>query len=37
MIWDHDKYWKASPRSTLKDFNDDLTIFYDLDEIFNKI
>ena len=37
MIWDHDKYWKASPRSTLKDFNNDLTIFYDLDEILNKI
>ena len=37
MIWDHDKYWKASPGSTLKGFNNDLTIFYDLDEIFNKI
>ena len=37
MIWDHDKYWKASPGSTLRDFNNGLTIFYDLDEIFNKI
>ena len=37
MIWDHDKYWEASPGSTLKGFNNGLTIFYDLDEIFNKI
>ena len=37
MIWDHDKYWKASPGSTLKDFNNVLSIFCDLIEIFNKI
>ena len=37
MICDHDMYWKASTGSTLKGFNNGLTIFYDLDEIFNKI
>ena len=37
MIWDHDKYWKTSPVSTLKGFNNGLTIFDDLDEILNKI
>ena len=37
MIWDHDNYWKASPRSTLKGSNNGLTIFDDLDEIFSKI
>ena len=37
MIWHHDKYWKASPGSTLKGFNNGLTIFYDLDEFFNKM
>ena len=37
MIWDHDNYWKTSPGSTLEGFNNGLTIFYDLDEIFNKI
>ena len=36
MIWDHDKYWKASPGSTLKGSNNGLTIFYDLDEFLNK-
>ena len=37
MILDHDKYWKASPGSTLKDSNNGLTIFDDLDEFFNKM
>ena len=37
MIWDHDKYWKASPGSTLKGFNNGFTIVDDLDEISNKI
>ena len=36
MVWDHGNYWKTSPGSTLEGFNNGLTIFYDLDEIFNK-
>ena len=30
MIWDHDRYVKASPGSTLQSSNNGLTIFYDL-------
>ena len=37
MVWDHDNYWKTSPGSILEGFNNGLKIFYDLDEIFNKI
>ena len=36
-FWYNDRYWKASPGSTLNDFNDGLTIFYDLSSFFNKI
>ena len=37
MIWDNDNYWKTSAGSTLEGFNNGLTIFCELDEIFNKI
>ena len=37
VFWYDDRYWKASPGSTLNDFNDGLTIFYDLSSFFNKI
>ena len=30
MIWDHDRYVKASPGSTLQSSNNGLTIFHDL-------
>ena len=30
MIWDHDRYVKTSPGSTLQSFNDGLTISHDL-------
>ena len=30
MIWDHDRYMKASPESTLESSNDGLTKFDDL-------
>ena len=36
-FWYDDRYWKASPGSTLNDFNDGLTIFHDLSSFFNKI
>ena len=36
-FWYDDWYWKASPGSTLNDFNNGLTIFYDLSSFFNKI
>ena len=37
VFWYDDRYWKASPGSTLNDFNDGLTIFHDLSSFFNKI
>ena len=36
-FWYDDWYWKPSPGSTLNDFNNGLTIFYDLSSFFNKI
>ena len=36
-FWYDDWYWKASPGSILNDFNNGLTIFYDLSSFFNKI
>ena len=37
VLWYDDWYWKASPGSTLNDFNDGLTTFHDLSSCFNKI
>ena len=36
-FWYDDWYWIASPGSILNDFNNGLTIFYDLSSFFNKI
>ena len=36
MILGLDKYWKASPGSTLKGFNIGLTVFKDFDEFMTK-
>ena len=36
-FWYDDRYWKASPGSTLNDFNNGLAIFYDWSSFFNKI
>ena len=36
-FWYDDRYWKASPGSTLNVFNNGLAIFYDCSSLFNKI
>ena len=36
-FWYDDWYWKASPGSFLNDFNNGLTMFYDLSSFFNQI